>query len=124
MYVYQNGTPQMHAYSMAQRYGLQMGPADLPGLPADRLSIQTYTSTTMQAPESGFRQMFRKAADFFSSFSSIASLAAIFFPPAAPIAAAVSTAAPAVDMVIAGMNQRPPEMMAMQTSSRYMPNFR
>ncbi|MBC7542102.1 MAG: hypothetical protein H7338_05165 [Candidatus Sericytochromatia bacterium] len=109
---------------MANRYRLQMGATNMPGLPQDRLSMNTYTSQRYQAPESGFKQVFRKAADWFSSLSTIATVVGFFYPPVAAVAAIASQAAPAVDMISAGMNNGQPQMATMQTSSRYMPNWR
>jgi hypothetical protein len=124
MYVNAAGSSQGMAYNLAAKYRLQMGATNMPGLPQDRLSMNTYTSARYQAPESGFRQMFRKAADWFGSLSTIATVVGFFYPPAAAIAAVASQASPAVDMAIAGMDQGPPQMITMQTSQRYMPNWR
>jgi hypothetical protein len=112
------------AYNMAQKYRLQMGPADLPGLPQDRLAMNTYTSTRYQQPESGFRSMFRQVADFFQSFSSIASIVGFFYPPAAAVSAVTEAISPAVGLAVAGMDKNPPPMVAVTTNQRYMPNFR
>lgn len=124
MYVNGPGSSQSMAYDMANRYRLQMGATNMPGLPQDRLSMNTYTSQRYQAPESGFKQVFRKAADWFSSLSTIATVVGFFYPPVAAVAAIASQAAPAVDMISAGMNNGQPQMATMQTSSRYMPNWR
>ena len=93
-------------------------------MPPDALAINTYTSARYQAPESGFRRMFRSVANMFSSFSSVASLVALFYPPAAAVSAVAQAAGPAVDMVVAGMDQTPPQMMTVTTNQRYLPNWR
>jgi hypothetical protein len=124
MYIPAAGTPQGMAYSMAQKYRLQMGAADMPGMPQDRLAMNTYTSTQFRQPESGFRSMFRQVADFFQSFSSIASLVGMFYPPVAAVSAVTEAISPAVGMAVSNMDRNPPPMVAVTTNQRYMPNFR
>jgi hypothetical protein len=124
MYIQATGTTQSMAYSMAQRYHLQVGQANLPGLPQDRLAMSTLTSTRFRQPESGFRTMFRQVADFFQSFSTIASIVGFFYPPAAAVSAVTEAISPAVSMTVAGMDQNPPPMVSVTTNQRYLPNFR
>jgi hypothetical protein len=124
MYIPASGTTQSMAYSMAQKYHLQVGQANLPGLPQDRLAVNTYTSSVHRQPESGFRSMFRQVADFFTSFSSIASLVGFFYPPAAAVSAVTEAVSPMVSMAVAGMDNNPPPMVSVTTNQRYMPNFR
>ena len=122
MYIY--GTPQAMAYNMAAKYRLQVGATNLPGLPQDRLSMNTYTSSRYQQPESGFKSMFKQMADWFGSLSTIASIVGFFYPPAAAIAAIAQSASPAVSMVSAGLDQQQPQMATMTTNQRYQPNWR